>query len=888
MKKLIILICLLTALFPWVSAQALRADAAYDAAAAKVNAQNDLANWMSYLPDDVFVAHLSIPGTHDTATAHNVSQPTLSQTQTATLDDQLAGGLRAFDFRPGLEGSGSNQYLNCNHGISTTDLRLEQAFTKLTDFLDAHPNEFFVIHLFRGNVPNKGTNLTFGKNSDSDRETYNRLFDEFFNKGKFSNYIVDYSPYLKVKDMRGKMVIFRRDRIEFAHIAKAGNLSGWPGDTEQWTESSVTPVVNASDPTIKGSVTVTDVSSPSNEAQLNIELQSIRDINAYARTQVRPNEAKRAGSYKPKWVMCFTSGEYTSGRTGYANNASYTNPLLTQLIKESEVKGPAGIIFSDWVLTDSYGSYQTKGVELIPTIINNNFDYISEFILDDELFAQMDVEAFWDNGKQYFMRNVGTGNFLSAGRDWGTHAALNKYGIKVSPVMEEDGSYTINTTLNNSSSTNGGALGEDMYVDNPTPAHFTVTHMGGGKFVFTKGGKNLAAANEAETGFQDDGTTHNVDMVDANNEDPNQQWELLEIDQYFKDAIAQATPTNGVDVSYCISGHRFFGNDTENSTWVYSTNNQGKCDNPGGGEKDHQRVLRMYNEDRYNRLNWNTGWTLRKEVTGLPNGIYKLTWDAYAANISDETMTINGEVFVDEYSEADGRKVIKRGSVTPTTTRSGRLGSYTYTYNMDMATAISEMNTGNHRCSIDLNIKDGKLTIEASAPTHSSSTAFLLDNFTLTYYGPDPAAACDFLAKVIKDTEDRMANLTESQREGWDEVLQPYRQMVEEKTVVGDGTVEAYEIYGKLREHLQKFADVEEMNMTGAIINPNFELGTGFGWNIVSAGDTGVKENAGDYTMSVNTDDKAGARVVVAAESGNRLVALVDVHCLYNLQIVVK
>ena len=36
------------------------------------------------------------------------------------------------------------------------------------------------------------------------------------------------------------------------------------------------------------------------------------------------------------------------------------------------------------------------------------------------------------------------------------------------------------------------------------------------------------------------------------------------------------------------------------------------------------------------------------------------------------------------------------------------------------------------------------------------------------------------------------------------------------------------------------------------------------------------------------TDDKAGARVVVAAESGNRLVALVDVHCLYNLQIIVK
>ena len=32
----------------------------------------------------------------------------------------------------------------------------------------------------------------------------------------------------------------------------------------------------------------------------------------------------------------------------------------------------------------------------------------------------------------------------------------------------------------------------------------------------------------------------------------------------------------------------------------------------------------------------------------------------------------------------------------------------------------------------------------------------------------------------------------------------------------------------------------------------------------------------------------AGACVIVAAESGDRLIAFVDVHCLHNLQIVVK
>ena len=44
--------------------------APYDAEAAMLNARGDIQNWMNYLPDDMFVAHVSIPGTHDTATNH--------------------------------------------------------------------------------------------------------------------------------------------------------------------------------------------------------------------------------------------------------------------------------------------------------------------------------------------------------------------------------------------------------------------------------------------------------------------------------------------------------------------------------------------------------------------------------------------------------------------------------------------------------------------------------------------------------------------------------------------------------------------------------------------------------------------------------------------------
>ncbi|MDE6339287.1 MAG: hypothetical protein K2K97_05815, partial [Muribaculaceae bacterium] len=129
MKKLIIRLGLLMAL-PLAGLQMNAAVPAYDAAAAKANAQADFANWMKYLPDDVFVAHVSIPGTHDTATAegwNSSTGPTYSTTQDKTIDEQLAGGIRAFDFRPGMV-SGE---LWCNHGTDQTKLKLADGFKKL-------------------------------------------------------------------------------------------------------------------------------------------------------------------------------------------------------------------------------------------------------------------------------------------------------------------------------------------------------------------------------------------------------------------------------------------------------------------------------------------------------------------------------------------------------------------------------------------------------------------------------------------------------------------------------------------------------------------------------------------------------------------------------------
>lgn len=886
MKKLIILICLLTALFPGVSAQASRAVAAYDAAAAKVNAQNDLANWMSYLPDDVFVAHLSIPGSHDTTTGHGFNgtgiiaastHASSSQTQTATLDEQLAGGLRAFDFRPGL--SSDKTYLNCNHGISPTKISMEAAFTKLTDYLDAHPGEFFVIHLFRGNVYQSGAPL-YAYDSQSDKDTYNRLFNEFFNQGKFSNYIVDYSPNLKVKDMRGKMVIFRRDRIDFAYIAKAGNFGNWRSDTELWTEESLVSVSNAKDPTVRGTMAVTDVSSPENDDQLQTELNSITAINKFAREQVRPNEAKTANSsYKPTWVMCFTSGAlYNENRTGYAQNATHTNPHLTNLIKQSAAEGkagPTGIVLSDWVLTDKYGNYETKGVDLIPAIIYNNFDYISEFILDDELFSGNleTAETFWNLNTQYIFRNKATGKFLSAGANWGTHAVLGDVPIRITPRFDAStGMHTLLTTFRQGNTVN--YLGANAYIDNSEPCLLKVKMVGEKTFTFAREDGLMLTAGAADQVYAD-GTQYKVDFGAEVENDEMQQWEVIRVKDYVNNLAATASNNNPVDLTVMVRGNQFHANDDdENAKWSFDAKSYSVANAKAkrgylnkNVETDKDGFVKLYNDDTalsgYGR---STAWELYQIIEDLPNGVYQVT-----ANVANCAVSSTNES-KDEYMRLRLTGGIGGESEDVKNTEvaySGKSGNYSDATEYLNILRNSSLTTKSTMVTVD----NGRLEIRFLKGSNTSKVSVAIDNVKLLYLGPDPAAASNFLEKVLADADAKVALLPEAYRDGWEADMQPYRAMLNTSNIQGDGSQEAYEIYTKLRERAFKVVTdgaADNTDMTPALINSSFEIGTGFGWNITYVGDTKVTANDGVYKMDVS--ESAGTYLFNTWQNGRGTV----------------
>lgn len=894
MKKLIILICLLTALFPRVSAQASRAVAAYDAAAAKVNAQNDLANWMSYLPDDVFVAHLSIPGTHDTTTGHGFNwtgaiapgiMESASRTQTLTLSEQLEKGVRAFDFRPGL--SSDKKSLTCNHGISYTKLSMTDAFNTLTGYLDAHPKEFFVIHLFRGNVYQSGA--PYGAfDSQSDKNKYNELFNEFFNQGKFNDYIVEYTPYLKVKDMRGKMVVFRRDRIDFAYIAKAGNFGNWRSDSELWTEESLVSVSNAKDPTVRGTMAVTDVSSPEGD-ELQTELNSITAINKFAREQVRPNEAKTANSsYKPTWVMCFTSGALDGeNRTGYAKNASNTNPHLTNLIKQSAAEGkagPTGIVLSDWVYVTEDSGYKTDGetadTQIVPTIALNNFDYISEFILDDELFSGNleTAETFWDLNTQYIFRNKATGKFLSAGANWGTHAVLGDVPIRITPRFDNTtGMHSLLTTfkqgggdaVNYIAPNPNGSDPDDPYVDTQTPCLMKVKVVGDiadKTFTFARADGKMLTADETDHVYAD-GTQYRVRFCAESENNEMQQWEVLRVKDYVNTLAATASKDNPVDLTVMVRGNQFHANDDdENAKWSFASKSHYGVSRAGkdivGNNlwDDKDFFVKLFNSkgtaDGYGEA---TGWTLDQVIEDLPNGRYKVVADIVnCAGDNTTTLQIVGSFGA---SESNSSPVVQ--------------AKYTQnTGNHSAETFRNYFKTGDYQVTSGLvTVTNGKLKILFEKGSNTSIVSVGIDNVKLLYLGPDPAAASDFLKKVLADADAKVAMLPETYRDGWDSDMQSYRDKANNNLVDGDGTAEAYEIYTNLRERAFKVVTdgaADNTDMTPALINSSFEIGTGFGWNITYVGDTKVTANDGVYKMDVS--ESAGTYLFNTWQNGRGTV----------------
>lgn len=310
-------------------------------------------NWMGALDDETYVAQLSLPGTHDAATGDGTCL-SLGETQTISLQEQWDMGIRVFDLRPGYKTVCKGffkfgQELHIYHGIVETRTSWDEAIDLLTTNLTKHPNEFaIVIMRFENDSP-----------AYSKHDVWSSLMSDYLKNELPAEYKVDFRPDLKVKDVRGKLLILSRDSYADTPVT-GGYISGWNHDPSGSSNGKIWGKDNQT---------------------ANLNIQDYFDVSD---TNQKWNAIAKlidwAGNATPTtWTINYTSGNVGIGvNASYYRNAANTNPATYRyIISNDRVDNNVGIIMIDHVgyrtRKNMAKNYTVYGDLLPQAIIDNNF-----------------------------------------------------------------------------------------------------------------------------------------------------------------------------------------------------------------------------------------------------------------------------------------------------------------------------------------------------------------------------------------------------------------------------------------------------------------------------------------------------------------------------------
>ena len=333
-------------------------------------------NWMKRLPDDAYVANLSIPGSHDTGTGNGFPGITVSiygpfgdkyaRTQEKSFQDQWELGVRAFDMRPAVK----DGYLNDNHGIMPTKLRFDDALYFLRDKLIENPSEFAIIHVLHASA------------GDDNASNYGEKLLELVNRDDLKDFFIDFKPTLTVREMRGKILMISRD--QYADTPVGGFFRNWTGQLD-WNAQRNGQIVGASGET--ASLYMQDFVETHRDRDLDRKVAGDRQLLDFS-TKHKTNSASdivwvynfaSAYSKTSRLYIPFIVDEEISSSDGYRDNAAHTNAAIIDYLNDpSNPAGPTGIILADYVGVNSSNGYNTRGQELVDVLIANNFRYLKD------------------------------------------------------------------------------------------------------------------------------------------------------------------------------------------------------------------------------------------------------------------------------------------------------------------------------------------------------------------------------------------------------------------------------------------------------------------------------------------------------------------------------
>lgn len=178
-------------------------------------------NWMSCLPDDLYITDLSIPGTHDSGTAHTATCNSSAQCQQLSIHDQMYSGIRYFDLRIGPDMRIVHGPTNCQ--FNGDGLYLDRVMNWIREFLRNNPGETIILQP----MENRGGDKV-------DKAAY-RYFKTLVEIERDLFYVGDHVPTLK--ECRGKIVII--SRLDYSNNDYKTSGGQWALDARNWQTSRI-------------------------------------------------------------------------------------------------------------------------------------------------------------------------------------------------------------------------------------------------------------------------------------------------------------------------------------------------------------------------------------------------------------------------------------------------------------------------------------------------------------------------------------------------------------------------------------------------------------------------------------------------------------------------
>ena len=272
------------------------------------------------------------------------------------------------------------------------------------------------------------------------------------------------------------------------------------------------------------------------------------------------------------------------------------------------------------------------------------------------------MNAQLTSGTVYWIQDISTGQFISQGDDWATRAVTQDVGgLGFEAIYVSDGVYKLNNVMWNTVKNATLGLGVDLYVDQ-TPAEWTITSSGDGYTI--KNGNNYLVNNGSENAYKEKPIGKTTDAAAAT------VWKFLTKTEYdaaiqaYKDgkAAAYAAALGYNEITSVAALETLIGEEFNSKDYTSSINN------PTLGSSDtgwsHGKLYRGNDAGGWAVGSgcaefWNGCGYATQTVSGLPNGLYKVTFvGSYRPENSDPSNNlVSGKTSSPAFVYANDAKV---------------------------------------------------------------------------------------------------------------------------------------------------------------------------------------------------------------------------------------